>query len=403
MDTIRPRIAELKDEIVALRRDFHTHPELGCQEFRTASVIEQYLQDIGLETTRIAGTGVVAVIEGQSERPVFMLRADMDALPICETTDAECISSIEGVMHACGHDAHMAMLLVAAKILVEQKTRIQGTVKLVFQPNEEINGAQDMIRAGVLENPTVDGALGIHIWSQLPSRTVAVTSGPVMGGLDVFKLVIRGVGGHTGFPEEAIDPVIAAAHVIMAVQTIQTREISSFLPTTIMFGKIEGGTKSNIIPEELCLEGSIRYLYPGPDCPDHPTQRFQRIVQSVCDTHRCSCEINLVRENIPLINDPGMTRIASLAVSNVLDHTGCMTTMQTIASEDFSEFSARVPSVFLFLGCGDPEKGTDIPHHNPCFLIDEDVLPLGVEIFISAVLEFFKYASEFSEIHTEQP
>ncbi len=395
MHTIKKRIAELNHELVALRRDFHAHPEIGFQEFRTASVIEDYLQSLGLRTTRIAGTGVVAVIQGQFEGPVFMLRADMDALPICEATDVDYCSCTEGVMHACGHDAHMAMLLVAAKILFENRERLQGTVKLVFQPNEEINGALDMIRAGVLENPKVDAAFGIHIWSQLPSGTVAVTPGPVMGGLDVFKLSIKGIGGHTGFPEEAIDPVIAAAHVIMAVQTVQTREISNLKPTTIMFGMIEGGTKSNIIPEEVNLEGSIRYLYhAGPESPNHPAQRFQRIVQGVCETHRCSCAINLVRENIPLINDPKITHVAEMAARKVLEPSGGITTMQTIASEDFSEFSSRVPAAFIFLGCGDPDKKTDIPHHNPGFNIDEDVLPLGVELFISSVFEFFAAASE---------
>jgi len=389
---LKTRITELKDEIIALRRDFHAHPELGFQEFRTASVIEQYLQGLGLETARMAGTGVVALIQGQCEKPILMLRADMDALPICEATEVDYCSCTEGIMHACGHDAHMAMLLVAARVLVENKKHIPGTVKLVFQPNEEINGARDMIRAGVLEDPRVDAAFGLHIWSQLPSGTVAATPGPVMGGLDVFKLVIRGKGGHTGFPEEAIDPVLAASNVIMAVQAIQTREISNLHPTTIMFGKIEGGTKSNIIPEEVLLEGTIRYLYPaGPDSPEHPAQRFQRIVHSVCDTYRCTCEMNMDRENIPLINDPRLTRIASEAISQILGPNEGMTTMQTIASEDFAEYSARVPSAFVFLGCGNPEKGTDIAHHNPGFNIDEDVLPLGVEIFVSCVFTFFQH------------
>ncbi|MFO7802013.1 MAG: amidohydrolase [Desulfovermiculus sp.] len=391
MEIIKSRIAELKDEIIALRRDFHAYPELGFQEFRTATVIEQYLQDLGLETARMAGTGVVALLQGQKDTPVCMLRADMDALPVCESTQVDYCSCTEGVMHACGHDAHMAMLLVAAKVLVENREHLQGTVKLVFQPNEEINGARDMIRAGVLEDPRVDAAFGIHIWSQLPSGTVAATPGPVMGGLDVFKLMIKGKGGHTGFPEEAIDPVLAASNVIMAVQAIQTREISNMHPTTIMFGKIEGGTKSNIIPEEILLEGTIRYLYPaGPDSPEHPAQRFQRIVYSVCDTYRCTCDMNMDRENIPLINDPRLIRIASEAISQVLGPSKGQRTMQTIASEDFAEYSALVPSAFIFLGCGNPEKGTDIAHHNPAFNIDEDVLPLGAEIFVSSVFTFFQ-------------
>lgn len=394
MESIQKRISELRDEIVALCRDFHAHPEIGFQEFRTATVIEDYLRNLGLQTARVAGTGVTAVLKGCSEKPVLMLRADMDALPICESTNLEYSSCFQGVMHACGHDAHMAMLLVAAKILSENRDLIQGTIKLVFQPNEEVNGAQDMVREGVLEDPVVDAAFGLHIWSQLPSGTVAVTPGAVMGGLDVFKLTIKGKGGHTGFPEEAVDPVIAAAHVIQTVQSIQTREISNLKPTTIMFGKLEGGTKSNIIPEEVKLEGSIRYLYEAePASSNHPAQRFQRVVHSVCETYRCTSEINLVRENIPLINDSVITQIAGDAARKVLGKTGDLTTMRTIASEDFSEFSARVPSCFVFLGCGNPDKGSDIPHHNPCFNIDEDVLPLGVELFISSVFEFFKQRS----------
>ena len=211
MEKIKQRIAELKKELLNLRRDFHQHPELGFEEHRTAGVVENYLKNLGLHPQRMTKTGVVALLEGSKPHPVLMLRADMDALPIEEENDVAYKSKNKGIMHACGHDAHMAMLLVAAKILSENKGKIPGTIKFVFQPNEEIAGAIHMIADGVLENPTVDAVMGIHIWTPVASGKIAITPGPVMAGLDVFKVTIHGKGGHTGVPEDAVDPVIAAA------------------------------------------------------------------------------------------------------------------------------------------------------------------------------------------------
>jgi amidohydrolase len=393
MDKIKKRIEELNSELIHLRRDFHQHPELGFKEYRTAETIENYLNKLGINTRRMTRTGVVALLEGAKPGPVLMLRADMDALPVTEENQLDYKSQNVGVMHACGHDAHMAMLLVAAKILSENMDDIAGTIKLVFQPNEEIAGAIHMIEDGVLEDPTVDAVMGIHIWTPVASGKIAITSGPVMGGLDVFKVTIHGKGGHTGVPEDAVDPVITAANVIQTVQMIQTREISNLKSTIIMFGKIAGGTKSNIIPEEVDLEGSIRFLYPGgPDSEEQPTQRFIRIVEQVCKTHRCTCEINIVHENIPLINNAEMVKIARDTAKKVFVDEKHIIDNQTIASEDFSEFSTRVPGVFMFLGAGNEKKGTDVSHHNPCFNIDEDAMPDGVAMHVKGALNFFKYA-----------
>jgi amidohydrolase len=307
MDKVKQRIGELKKELINLRRDFHKHPELGFEEHRTAGVVDNYLKNLGLFPQRMTRTGVVALLEGSKPQPVLMLRADMDALPVQEENDVAYKSKNKGIMHACGHDAHMAMLLVAAKILTEKKDEISGTIKLVFQPNEEIAGAIHMTTDGVLENPAVDAVMGIHIWTPVASGKIAITPGPVMAGLDVFKVTIHGKGGHTGVPEDAIDPVIAAANLIQTVQVIQTREISNLKSTVIMFGKIAGGTKSNIIPDKVYLEGSIRFLYPGgPDSEEQPTERFRRIVEQVCKTHRCTCEIDIGHENFPLINHDEM-------------------------------------------------------------------------------------------------
>jgi amidohydrolase len=393
MDKIKKRIAELTSELIHLRRDFHRHPELGFKEYRTAEVIENYLHRLKINTRRLAHTGVVALLEGAKPGPVLMLRADMDALPILEENELDYKSQNAGIMHACGHDAHMAMLLVAAKILSENKSNIAGTIKFVFQPNEEIAGAIHMIEDGVLEDPAVDAVMGIHIWTPVASGKIAITPGPIMGGLDVFKVTIFGRGGHTGVPEDAVDPVLAAANLIQTAQMIQTREISNLKSTIIMFGKIEGGTKSNIIPEKVHLEGSIRFLYPGgPDSQEQPTERFIRIVEQVCKIHRCRPEIEIVHENIPLINNDEMVKIAREVAKEVFVDEDLIIDNQTMASEDFSEFSARVPGVFMFLGAGNEKKGTTVSHHNPFFNIDEDTLPSGVEMHVKGAMNFFNRA-----------
>jgi amidohydrolase len=281
---------------------------------------------------------------------------------------------------------------VAAKVLALNSAAISGTIKFVFQPNEEIAGALRMIEEGVLENPTVDGAMGLHVWTPVPSGHIGISAGPVMGGLDVFKMTIYGKGGHTGVPEDAVDPVLAAANLIQTVQMIQTREISNLKATIIMFGKISGGTKSNVIPDKVELEGSIRFLYKGgPQSVEQPTQRFQRIAEQVCRTHRCTCEIDIVHENIPLINDERMVALARSTAAHVFPNRAAVIDNLSIASEDFSEFSARVPGVFMFLGAGNAQKGTTVSHHSPHFNIDEDVLVHGVAMHVHGALNFLSH------------
>lgn len=372
------------------------HPELGFQEHRTAGVVEEYLQAAGYRTRRVSGTGVVALLEGPRPGPVLMLRADMDALPVAEDNDLPFRSQHAGVCHACGHDAHMAMLLVAARILAERRDNLAGTIKFVFQPDEEVAGALRMIEDGVLENPRVDAAVGMHIWTPLQSGRISIAAGAVMSGLEVFKVTIHGKGGHTGSPESAIDPIMTAASLIQTVQTIQTREISHLKSTVIMFGRICGGTKSNIIPEQVELEGSIRYLYPADSGGgEQPVERFKRIVRGVCETHRCSCEIETVTENIPLLNDPAMVRLARKTAAKVFPAEDIIESVY-LASEDFAFFSDRVPAVFMFLGTGNEHKKTNLPHHNSRFNIDEDTLRFGVEMYIRTALDYFHSAENSS-------
>lgn len=391
MDDIQQRIHELKHEIIDLRRDFHMYPELGFAEFETAIKIEKYLQNLGYTTTRLAETGVVAILDSGRPGPCLMLRADMDALPVTEENDVAYKSKNDGVMHACGHDAHMAMLLAAAKVLKENQAQLTGIVKFVFQPDEEIAGAVKMVAQGVLGSPKVDAVMGLHIWSLIPSGRVSISSGVVMGGMDVFKMKVKGKGGHTGYPHEAVDPVIAAANIIQSVQVVQTREMDAQKPTIIMFGKLAAGKKSNIIPEEVYLEGTIRFLDDtDPDDPQNPTNRFIRICEAISQAHQCSCEIGIEHENIPLVNDEGMADFAKKVAADVFGSPDCIDDGRYIASEDFSEYSSRIPGVFTFLGCANKDKQTDIPLHNPKFKIDEDVLTKGVELHVKGALEFLK-------------
>lgn len=379
-------LQDIEPEVIALRQWFHQNPELGFREFKTAEKIEGYLTDLGFAPCRVAGTGVVAVLDSGNPGPVLMLRADMDALPVTEANDLPFASRNKGIMHACGHDAHMAMLLGAAKILAANRTCFNGKIKFVFQPDEEVAGAKKMVADGVLKNPDVDAVTGIHIWSQLPSGQVSITPGVVMAGMDVFKMRVKGRGGHTGYPHQAVDPVLAAAQIIQSVQAVQTREIDARQPTIIMFGQVHAGEKANIIPEEVYMEGSIRFLLPAePDDPDSPTNRFIRICEGVAKTLQCSITIDIEHENIPLVNDENMVAMAK----GCADRIGVVNQSQRyVASEDFSEFSTRVPGVFVFLGCADPDKGTDMPHHNPEFNIDETVLIKGVHLHVLNALTF---------------
>ena len=300
------------DELIALRRDFHAHPELGFQEFRTSRKIEQFLKAVGMEPQKISTTGVVALLKGRTDHgPVLLMRADMDALPVEEQTGLSFASEHKGLMHACGHDAHMAMMLTAAKILSKMTDSFDGTIKFVFQPNEEIAGAQVMIDDGVLENPRVDAAMGIHIWSPLPSGMIGVKSGAVTSSMDVFKVTITGRGGHTGYPDSAVDPVICAAAVVQQAQAIQTRFVSPMKPIALMFGRIAGGTKNNIIPDSVELEGTIRYLYATKGgSVDNPTDKFKKIVTDICEVYGCSCTFEFSHENDAVVNDPAMTSLA---------------------------------------------------------------------------------------------
>lgn len=397
MDISR-QIDELENELIELRRDFHRHPELGLQEQRTGEKVAAYLKSLGLAVSRMNRTGVVGLQQGEAAGPTLLLRADMDALPIQEETGLAYQSEVAGVMHACGHDAHTAMLMIAAKILTSQKVRPAGNIKFVFQPNEENVGARAMIDEGLMDRPKVDACFGVHVWTPLKTGQLGISSGPVMAGMEHFDLVLKGRGGHTATPQSAVDPILTAAAVINAVQVIQTREIDVLSqPTLIMFGKIEGGTASNVIPDTVTLSGTLRYMFEGPeDSPDHPKNRFERVVDNICAAHRTGYELAWLYGHPTLVNHPQISQIACQVAGCRMEPRPEIVPVVTLAGEDFSEFASRAPGAFCFVGAGDPAKETVYPHHHPRFEIDEKALRTGVELIVKSALYFFENAHGFS-------
>ena len=391
MRSLRDEVLESNQELVGLRRDFHSLPELGFREFETSRKVRGYLESLGLEVTNLAKTGVVGLLRGKSSGKTVMLRSDMDALPIQEENDLPYRSQCPGVMHACGHDGHMAMLLIAAKLLARRREEISGCIKFVFQPNEEVAGAWAMIEAGVLQNPAVDAAFAIHLWSALESGTVGISAGPVTAGLMIFDLTVFGKGGHTGYPQEAIDPILTAANIIQSVQAVQTREISQLKPTIIMFGQIHAGTKANIVPESVQLSGSLRCLYEGGE--QNPEGRFERIVKGICEAHRARFELKFTVENHPVVNDPHLVRLARQGAEEALGNRGRIVDYTTLVGEDFSEYCRNVPGVLAFLGAGNRSKQADYPHHSARFNIDEDMLSIGVEMHMRSALSYLRSQS----------
>lgn len=385
---LKKEMADLKNELVELRRYFHRHPELGFEEVRTAEYIAHYLEDLGLEVRRGLGrTGVIGTLRGRDSGKTLLLRSDMDALPVQEETGLPFISENPGVMHACGHDAHMAMLLISAKILTRNRAEIRGNIKFAFQPNEENAGAEEMINDGALKDPEVDSAMALHLWSQLETGTAGLNPGPLMGASHHFFLTLYGKGGHGGMPSKATDLLLPASRIIQDVQQIQTRDFDNLKPTIITFCSIHGGTSPIVFPGELTLKGSIRYLH---EDTEEVEKRFEEIIAAICSMAGCTYDLRIIVSNRLLSNDREMTDMASGVLDDIFGPEKVCRDMRMMVGEDFAEFARRVPSVFYFVGTGNRKKGTDHPHHSPLFNIDEDSLPQGVECHIRNTLKFFE-------------
>ncbi len=390
MFDIKSEVSALEKELIDLRRDFHSYPELGYKEFLTSKKVCGYLTALGLEVETVNGTGVCAVLKGGAgEGKTVLLRADMDALPVEEETGLPFASQNKGVMHACGHDGHTAIQLIVAKILAAHKDEIKGSVKFVFQPNEEEAGALDMINAGVLENPHVDAAFALHLWSPIKSGSIGLSDGPILGTTEEFELEILGAAGHTSTPHTAKDALLGACSVVYAMQSLGTREFDPLLPIAVMFGHINGGTARNIITGSVKLGGTIRFLFPDENINKPKVlEAFERVIKGTCMALGLDYKLKYIPSNPSLFNDAALTSLVKENAAETFGTRENVEAFRSLAGEDFAEFSQRVPSVMTFIGVADHEKHSDYPHHHAKFDIDEDMLKYGVELQVRNVLSF---------------
>jgi len=386
MHPILARALELKARTIDWRRDLHTHPELGFQEVRTAGVIAAELARLGYIVKHgIGKTGVVGLLQGGKPGPCVMLRFDMDALPIQEQSGAAYASVNAGVMHACGHDGHVAVGLTAANLLKELQPSLDGTIKLVFQPAEEgLGGAEAMIQDGVLHDPIPQAALGLHLWNDQPVGWAAATAGPFMAGADMFKIKITGKGGHGAMPHLTADPVLAAVQVVAAMQSVISRNVSPFDSAVVSVTQIQAGTSFNIIPGDAELAGTIRTY--TREVRELVHTRIRSIVESISQGMGCQGEVQLVEYTPPVVNAPEITRIVQEAIHAVAPEIQLSTDARSSASEDMALFLQKVPGCFFFIGSGVADATQRFGHHHAKFDIDENVLPIAAAIITQAAL-----------------
>jgi len=396
MDDLKAEIARRRPGLVELRRHFHAHPELSFEERETARTIAARLREIGLEVMEgVGGTGVVGLLRGTAdgaagagERKTLLVRADIDALPVEEANDVPYRSRAPGVMHACGHDGHAAIALTLAALLADQRDRLRGNVKFAFQPAEErVGGAAPMIRDGVMENPHVDAVIGLHLWSPTHVGDVIVQAGPFFASADMFRLTIRGRGGHGAMPHLNVDPVVAAAQIVVAAQTLVSRETSPFHTAVVTFGEIHGGSASNIVADEVRLAGTIRD-YDARD-REHLSHRLGEVARGIATSLRAEAEYEIGPGCQACVNDPAITELvrsaaqAAVGVERIPAGDG-----RQSVSDDMALFLDAAPGCYFLVGAGNPERGITAPHHSARFDIDEESLPIGVEVLARAALEY---------------
>jgi amidohydrolase len=386
--------ADIYNDLVSWRRGFHENPELGFEENITSETIKEFLKHEGISYYETATTGICAIIKGEAkgaeEGKTIALRADIDALPIQDKKKCTYSSKIDGKMHACGHDAHMTILMGAAKILNLKREKLKGNVKLLFEPAEEtIGGARFMINEGVLENPHVDAILGLHVAEGIESGKIGIKRGVVNAASNPFNIKIIGRGGHGAHPEDTIDPIVIASNVIVALQSIVSREIPPVDPAVITIGSIHGGSAQNIIPEEVNISGIIRTM--KTEHREYVIKRLIEVVEGITKAMRGSCEID-IQESYPcLYNNDLMVDMLQKYACNVIGENNVeILDKPSMGVESFAYFSMERPAAFYFLGCRNSEKGIINPAHGSLFDIDESCLPIGVAIQCELAYEYLK-------------
>ena len=381
----------IKEDMIVYRRTIHSNPEVGAKLPKTKTYVMDKLRKLGYDPKEICESGIVATIKGDKPGKTFLLRADMDALPMKE--DAECdFKSTNGCMHSCGHDMHTAMLLGAAKLLKQNQDQIEGTIKLVFQPDEEgFTGAKKMIQAGVLENPKVDAAMAMHVHSGTPSNIILCGLGTSIAGCNRFRIVVKGSGCHGAMPETGVDPINIAAHIYLSLQEIISREISATKPAVVTIGKFVGGDAPNIIPEEVIMEGTIRSL--DKEVGEFIFNRINDIVISTAKMFRGKAELIELSSVPPLINDNNLAHeITNYMKDLVGEQSVILFESGGMGSEDFASYSYEVPSLYVMLGAGSKQENTLFgqPMHNEKVVFNEDILPTGAAIYAYSAIMWLK-------------
>jgi amidohydrolase len=387
MTNIHQLVSEHKDLIINLRRDLHRIPETAYTEKKTSAYVADYLNKLELEVqTGIAQHGVVGLMKTDRPGPTLMIRADMDALPLKEDTGLSFASKHEGAMHACGHDAHMAMVLGAATVLDKIKNELAGNIKFLFQPAEEgPGGAKPMIEAGVMENPTVDYSIGCHVWTEIPEGTIGVRPGPFLAAMDRFDIKIKGQGGHGAMPHLCVDALDVGTQVVNALQRIASRHMDPLEPTVVTVGTFHAGTAFNIIPGEAELSGTTRTF--NPDTWNTWEARIEKVVRGVCESMGTDFELKYSQGYPATINDDAMAEVVCRCAEKVVGADRVVIPERTMGGEDFAFYLQRSKGCFFALGVG-REGAASV--HNPKFDFNEDILPLGVEAHCQIGLELLK-------------
>jgi len=388
LDGLRDEVSALNDDLVDLRREFHRHPELGLEEHRTAEVVAARLEQLGIPAaTGVGKTGVVGLLEGGAPGPTLMLRADMDALPIQEENDVPYRSQNPGVMHACGHDGHMAILLTAAKVLNAHKSELPGRIKFVFQPGEEgFAGARLMIEDGVLAGPPVEAAFGLHLTTTLPVGVLAAGSGPMMASMDSFTLRIKGKGAHAALPNMGVDAIVISSSVVTTLQTLISKEVPPTTPLVLHIGTVNGGNAFNAVADRVELRGTVRTF--DEELRASMPERMNRLIGGVVAAMRGSHELDYQFGYPALQNDEAMTRLVKQTVVGHLGSDAYTDIPPRMASEDMGFFLQKVPGCFFMLGAANPDRDMTYPNHNARFNFDEDALALGVRAMVAVAWNY---------------
>ncbi len=378
--TVPNRVEDLRERLITWRRDFHMHPELSYKEERSAAVIAEHLQRLGYRVqTGVARTGVVALLQGNQSGPVVAYRFDMDALPVTEETGAPYASQADGKMHACGHDGHMAIGMGLAELLAQRRDDIRGAAKLLFQPAEEGgNGAEAMVKEGALENPRPDVFVASHLWIERPVGSADVSDGPVLASADKWNCTVRGRGGHGAMPHHTVDPIVAAAQIINALQTIVSRNVPPLRTAVVSVGAVHAGDAFNVIPEEVRMTGTIRTY--DATTREMVVERMHDVFGGVSAACGSTAELRVRPLTPAVVNDESVAEVVRQAAREILGEQNVTGRERTTGSEDAAFFMQDVPGCYFFLGAANAERRLVFPHHSSRFDFDEAALVFGVAI-----------------------